>query len=222
MSVPQSIFEPQRDWDAVYAKSASYHFGEEPSQIAQTALRYFRALGGQTETAVALDLGSGEGRDTAFLAAAGLRVVARDVSPVGLQKTRELLSRRAISAERVDLAVGDAREFKYPQNAYDLALAANIYQFLPPAEVPRHIERLQLAVKPGGICAVGVFSPAMAAWGVSLDGFFAATADELLLYFPNDAWRLLDRTEYWTYRPATDSTPSFSYVVAQKLENAAS
>ena len=218
MSFSQSIFEPQRDWDAVYTKSASYHFGEEPSQLAQTALRYFQALGGQPETAVALDLGSGEGRDTAFLAASGLRVVARDVSPVGLQKTLALLDRRAASVERVDLALGDAREFDYPQNTYDLALAANIYQFLPPAEVPRHIERLQLATKPGGICAVGVFSPAMATWGVSLDGFFAATADELLTYFPNDAWRLLDRTEYWTYRPATNSMSSFSYVVAQKQE----
>ncbi len=173
-------------------------------------------MGGQPEDAVALDLGSGEGRDTAFLAASGLRVVARDVSPAGLQKTLALLDRRAVSVERVDLALSDVRDFEYPPEAYDLTLAANVYQFLPPGEVPGHLGRLQAATKPGGICAVGVFSPAMTAWGVTLDGFFAATADELLTYFPNDAWRLLDRTEYWTYRPATDSMPSFSSVVAQK------
>ena len=214
-----AVFQPQRDWDSVYARSGAYHFGEEPSQIAQTALRYFRLLGGPLETALALDLGSGEGRDTAFLAAAGLRVVARDIAPVGLQKTLALLAQRSVPRERVDLALGDVRAFDYPAHTYDIALAANVYQFLPPDEVPRHIAHLQAATRPLGICAVGVFSPAMAAWGVSLGSFFAATADELLAFFPKDRWRLLDRTEYWTYRPVDDTMPSFAFVVAQKLED---
>ena len=76
------------------------------------------------------------------------------------------------------------RDFDYPPDTYDLAMAANVYQFLPPDDVPAHIARLQAATKPGGLCAVGVFSPAMAKWGAQIGGFFAATAEELLAYFP--------------------------------------
>jgi len=212
-----SNFKPPSDWEAVYAATEDYHFGEEPSQIARTALSFYRMFDGPAD-GLALDLGSGEGRDTAFLAGAGLRLTARDWSPTGLEKTRRLLARKGIAPEKVDIVLGDARDFEYSPETYDLALAANVFQFLPPAEVPTHIARLQAATKPGGICAVGVFSPAMIAWGAEIGGNFCATADELLAYFSRDAgWLPLDRTEYWTYRPDRDMMASFAYVVARKL-----
>jgi len=212
-----SSFQPPRDWDAVYTATEDYFFGEEPSQIARSAVQFFQMFGGDPAQSLALDLGSGEGRDTAFLAAAGLRVTARDVSPAGLKKTQALLVRQGIPADRVDMAREDVCDFAYPPDTYDLTLAANVFQFLPPNDAPGHIERLKQATKTGGICAVGVFSPAMAEWGASIDGFFTATADELMAYFPKDAgWMLLDRTEYWIYRPHFETLGSFAYVVARK------
>ncbi len=219
MTDTEPKFEPPRDWDAVFADSETYFFGTEPSQIARTALRFFQELGGDPAAASALDLGSGEGRDTAFLAGAGMQVSARDLSGVGLEKTRALLARRGVPPERVDLALQDARFFDYPKEAYNLALAANVYQFLPPADAPGHISRLQSTVKPGGLCAVGVFSPAMASWGAKIAGFWTATADDLLTFFPESAgWLLLDRTEYWTYRPSDRKRASFAYVIARKAD----
>ena len=213
-------FQPPRDWDSVYAGSASYYFGTEPSQVASTAFRYFQIFGGDPTTAQALDLGSGEGRDTAFLARNGMQVTARDVSPVGLEKTRALLAQRGIPSERVDLAVCDVRAFECPIGAYDLALAANVFQFLPPAEVPVYFQKLKAATKSGGICAVGVFSPAMAEWGVNIDGFWTATTGDLITFFPKaDGWLLLDRTDYSSYHPRDDSMASFAYVIARKVEN---
>ena len=213
-----SVFRPPRDWETVYAADAkSYVFGEEPSQIARTALAFFHTFGGDPAQAVALDLGCGEGRDTAYLAAAGLRVVARDVAPTGLAKLAALFAKRGLSLSRVDAGVEDVQTFAYPEAAYDIALAANVFQFLRPEEAPAHIARLQEATKPGDICAVGVFSPAMLGWGAELDGLFTATPDALMAYFPSDTgWRLLDRTEYWTYRPKDDTMASFAYVVARK------
>ena len=210
-------FQPPRDWDAVYAASPSYFFGEEPSLLARSTLRFFRMLGGSPEGALALDLGSGEGRDTVFLAEAGFHVVARDIAPSGLQKTRALLSRRNVPLERVELALGDVGAFDYPADTYDLTLAANVYQFLPPDAVPAHIARLQAATKPGGLCAVGVFSSAMAGWGAQIAGFFAATGDELLAFFPVEAgWLLLDLTEYRHYSPRDGAMGSWVFVVARK------
>ena len=217
-----NAFQPPRDWEAVFAADPdAYFFGEEPSQIARTALHFFRTFGGDPAGSVALDLGCGEGRDTAFFAAAGLRVVALDIAPAGLAKTAALLKKRGLPRDHVDLGVGDVQDFTYPENAYDLALGANVYQFVRPEDVPGHIVRLQGATKPGGLCAVGVFSPAMLAWGAELSGLFTATPEELIAFFPAPAWRLLDRTEYWTYRPAEDTMASFTYVVARKTPHSA-
>lgn len=210
-------FRPPSDWETVYAADEGYHFGEEPSQIARTALSFYRFYDGPSD-GLALDLGSGEGRDTAFLARGGLKVVARDVSPTGLAKTRALLVRAGVAEDLVDLTQADVRDFEYPLEAYDLALAANVYQFLTPEEALLHIARLQSATKPGGICAIGVFSPAMAGWGAEIGDHFSATADELLAYFsPRSGWLPLDRTEYWTYRPENEMMVSFAYVVARKV-----
>ncbi|MDQ2687592.1 MAG: class I SAM-dependent methyltransferase [Armatimonadota bacterium] len=211
-------FRPPTDWEAVYAANfEAYTFGEEPSQLAQTALRFWQAFGGNAAQAMALDLGSGEGRDTAFLAGAGLRVVTCEVAPTGLEKTRRLLAQRDIPTERVEMTLSDVRDFDYPERTCDLALAANVYQFLSPDEAPAHIRRLAATLKPGGICAVGVFHPAMRDWGVNLEGHYTATADDLMAFFPDeDGWLLLDRTEYWTYRIPDAVRMSFAYIVARK------
>ena len=213
-----NAFRPPRDWEALYAGDLEgYVFGEEPSQIARTALSFFRAFGGDPAQAVALDLGCGEGRDTAYLSAAGMHVVARDIAPTGMSKMTALLARRGISPERIDAQVQDVRAFAYPAATYDIALAANVYQFLRPDEVPTHIRGLQASTKPGGICAVGVFSTSMRAWGADLEGLFSASPDELHGYFPASAgWLLLDRTEYWTYRPQEEALAAFTFVVARK------
>ncbi len=217
MPTQKPVFEPPRDWERVYAASPAYHFGEEPSQIARTAVRWFEAFGGEASAAGVLDLGSGEGRDTAFLAELGFAVTARDSAPTGLEKTRALLARRGISDARLDLALSDVRQYAFPENHFDIALAANVFQFLPPAEAPTYLERLKAATKLGGICAVGVFSPAMGAWGAKVEGFWTQTADDLLARFaPEDGWLALDRTEYWTYRQAEAMMASFAYVVARR------
>ena len=147
-----------------------------------------------------------------------MHVAARELSPAGLEKTRALLSERGVPLERVHLTQADVREFDFPASAYDLTLAANVFQFLPPAEALGYVRRFQSCTKPGGICALGVFSPAMGGWGVSLDRYWTQTADDLRALFPAAEWRLLDRTEYWTYRPADDLMASFAYVVARRLE----
>ncbi len=212
-----AIFEPPHDWEPVYAASPAYHFGEEPSQIARTAVRWFESFGGEASAARVLDLGSGEGRDTAFLAGLGFAVTARDSAPSGLAKTRALLARRGISESNVDLALGDVREYAFPKDHFHIALAANVFQFLPPADAPTYLERLKAATEPGGLCAVGVFSPAMGTWGANISGFWTQTADDLLARFaPEDGWLALDRTEYWTYREAEAMMASFAYVVARK------
>jgi SAM-dependent methyltransferase len=218
--IPKSrAFQPPTDWEAVFASTpASSFFGREPSAIATSAFRYLRAFGIEPAACVALDLGSGEGRDTVYLASAGIRVVSVDIAPSGIEKTRAMLGKAGVPEDRVDLRITDVREYEYPEHAFDLALAANVFQFLPPDDARIGIRNLQRTVKPGGICGVGVFSPAMAEWGTDISPYFTATADDLLAYFPeSEGWLLCDRTEYWILRPDDQTMGSFAFVVARKV-----
>jgi len=217
--IPTSrAFQPPTDWEEVFASTPSTSFfGREPSSIATSALRFLRAFGNDPAECVALDLGSGEGRDTVFFATAGMKVVSLDISPSGIEKTRVMLDKVGVPADLVDLGIVDVRDYDYPANTFDIAMAANVFQFLPHSEAIHGIAKLQHAAKPGGIVAVGVFSPAMEAWGTDLSGFFTATADELMKYFPlSDGWTICDRTEYWILRVDRDMMGSFAFVVARK------
>ncbi len=217
---PAGTFSPPLDWEAVYATEPdAYFFGQQASQIARSALAYFKVMGGEPHRARALDLGCGEGRDTVFLADAGFHVTARDIAPTGLAKLDALRARQNVPPERIEPALQDVRDFPYPPQVYDLALAANVYQFVTPEEAPVHIKRLQSTVKPNGICAVSVFSPAMVEWGAQVQGRYLATAEELMAFF-GDGWQVLDRTDCWVYRPPQNAMGSFVYVVARKGETA--
>jgi SAM-dependent methyltransferase len=217
--IPTSrALRPPKDWEPVFAgnPNAAY-FGTEPSALARSALRYLEAFGNKPADCIALDLGSGEGRDTVFLASAGLRVVARDIAPSGVAKTRTRLTQAGIDEGLVDIALADVREYDYPDQFFDIAMSANVFQFLTPDEARDGIEKLKRTAKPGGIVALGVFSPAMAGWGTDISPFFTATADDLLAFFPSaDGWLLCDRTEYWTYRVDNDTLGSFAFVVARR------
>jgi SAM-dependent methyltransferase len=223
---PTPAFRSTKDWEAVFAASPDgVHLGAEPSALTRSALGYLRAFTADVEDCVALDLGCGEGRDTVYLASAGLRVHAHDIAPTGIANARMRLERAGIDPGRVDLTITDIRSFDYPADTYDLALAANVYQFLGPDEGAGHIELLRRTVKRGGVLGVGVFSPAMAAWGTDISPYFTDSADDLLAHFPGAApgadaetaeWRLCDRTEYWTLRNSDGAYGSFAFVVVQR------
>jgi len=217
--IPNSkAFQPPTDWEQVFASTPSTSFfGREPSSIATSALRYLRAFGYDPAESIALDLGSGEGRDTVYLASTGMKVVSVDIAPSGIEKTRLMLDKAGVPADLIALRVEDVRRYDFPENTFDLAMAANVLQFLPHQDAIEGIVRLQRCAKPGGIVAVGVFSPAMEAWGTDLSGFFVASADELLKFFPlAEGWTICDRTDYWTLRVDRDMMGSFAFVVARK------
>ena len=105
----------------------------------------------------------------------------------------------------MDLARQDVRDFDYPDEAYDLALAVNVYQFLPPEEVPSHMQRLARRDQARRHLCRGRLQPGHVRVGRGdrrlLHGDGGRTAGVL----PRRAgWLLLDRTEYWIYRPAEE------------------
>jgi SAM-dependent methyltransferase len=85
-------------WDERYSQEG-FVYGTEPNE-------FLAAVAGRIPAGPVLSLGEGEGRNAAYLASLGHRVVAVDQSEVGLAKARALAADRGLTIEtvRADLA----------------------------------------------------------------------------------------------------------------------
>lgn len=93
----------------------------------------------------ALDLGTGEGRNSVWLAERGWQVTAVDFSPAGLDKARVIAADRGVAIRFVD---ADLREYLPKPASFDLVLL--LYLHLPWPEMVTVLERARGALAPGG------------------------------------------------------------------------
>jgi SAM-dependent methyltransferase len=124
-------------WNARYAEKGSA-WGREPNQF--VAAR----LGGLSPCRV-LDLGSGQGRNALWLAAAGHRVTAIDVSDVATAQARAEAEARGLD---VEFLAADLETWQPEPGEYDLVLLSYI-------QVPVTTRRIvhakaDRALRPGG------------------------------------------------------------------------
>lgn len=91
----------------------------------------------------ALDVATGTGRISVYLAAQGYDVDALDQSGEGLRIARENAERRGV-ADRCDWIQADALTFDYPEEAYDVVTARSF-------RVLDRLTDLKAALRPGGV-----------------------------------------------------------------------
>ena len=132
----------QRQWDEAYT-SAELVWTAEANRFVVEELAGLAA-------GRALDLGTGEGRNTIWLAERGWQVTAVDFSAVGLAKAAELAARRGVTGVR--WVEADLREYEPGPAAYDLVLLA--YVHLPPDEFGALLQMAASALAPGGTLLV--------------------------------------------------------------------
>lgn len=128
------------EWDTRYDRE-DYLFGTKPNAfLASQASRLERGM-------QALAVADGEGRNGVWLAEQGLEVVALDASSIGLNKSRELATRRGVTLTTVqaDLAV-----WEWESERYDAVIAIFI-QFAAPTLRNRMFEGFHTSLKPGGL-----------------------------------------------------------------------
>jgi len=134
------------DWDARYA-APGFAYGTEPN-------RFLADVVGRLPSGRALSLGEGEGRNAAFLAEMGWRVVGVDRSRVGLRKARGLARERDLS---VAVCVADLAAFPLPADRFDLILS--IFCHLPrPVRRTVH-QAVRRALRPGGAYVCEAYTP---------------------------------------------------------------
>lgn len=93
----------------------------------------------------ALDMGSGPGRNSLWLARQGWAVHAVDVSAVGLEQAAQQAATEGLT---VTTEYGDVRTWAPAAASYDLVVLANLH--LNQSDLPGVLERLAGALEPGG------------------------------------------------------------------------
>lgn len=135
-------------WNQRYAVE-EYIFGTEPNAFLRAQAHRFTP--GQKVLAVA----DGEGRNGVWLARQGLDVLAVDVSPPALEKSRKLADLHGVTLE-TELA--DLFAWEWGEERFD-AVVAIFIQFVPP-EGRRRLHRLmRQALKPGGLILLQGYTP---------------------------------------------------------------
>jgi len=91
----------------------------------------------------ALDIATGTGRNSVFLAEQGYTVDALDRSRVGLEVARENAEKRGV-ADNCTWIEADALEYAYPEETYDV-ITARSFRILD------RLTDIKAALKPGGV-----------------------------------------------------------------------
>ncbi len=133
-------------WDDVYSCD-DYYYGTAPNNFLAQQIQHLHGR--------VLSLAEGEGRNAVFMAERGLDVWAVDGSPIGLEKARALAACRNVSFET---QVVDLTKFVPPAKSIDGAVS--IFAHLPSAALSLLHQRVEQALRPGGVFILEGYSQA--------------------------------------------------------------
>lgn len=155
-------------WNERYSEEG-YAYGAEPNDFLAEVVDHIPA-------GTVLCLAEGEGRNAVFLAERGYKVVAVDLSSVGLEKARDLAVSRGVS---IDTVVADLTAFSYERGLY--AGIVSIWAHIPP-EARRNVHaRCVEALAPGGVMVLEAYTPSQVGRGTGgpPDPSMCMSADDL-------------------------------------------
>lgn len=138
----------QDGWQVIFNNiysSASTGFSTRPNALLMSAIEG-RAAGR------ALDAGMGQGRNSVFLALKGWTVTGFDVSDAGLAIARKNAEKAGV---RITAVQKSEQDFDYGVNQWDLM----VFTYVPfRVESAEYVQRLQRALRPGGLVVVESFA----------------------------------------------------------------
>lgn len=133
--------QDDHDWEEYYEKIK----GRAPRKLLLDALTYFRD-GGENENRLAIDLGCGDGTESAVMLERGWSVLAVDGEAAAI---RHLLGKvPAENRSRLQTQVAKFKDVVLP--AADLIHASLSIPFCEPEHFPALWQKIRHAIKPGG------------------------------------------------------------------------
>jgi SAM-dependent methyltransferase len=132
------------NFDKIYALDDP-PFEFHPSAFLRTAI-------GRVKPGAALDVSMGQGRNATYLARQGWTVTGIDISAHGLEVARENAAKAGV---RIAAEQADFNTYDFGRERWDLI--AMIFAWTPMHDV-RFVQRIQAALKPGGLAVVEQFN----------------------------------------------------------------
>jgi SAM-dependent methyltransferase len=172
-------------YDAAVAKRDQQE--KQPWKIAERTafLRRVQADGGRR----LLEIGAGTGQDSAAFQASDLEVTATDLSAAMVARCRE---------RGVDARVMDVLQLDFPPGWFDAAYSLNCLLHVPDADLPKALESIAAALRPGGLFFLGVYGAEAASEGPGAwddydpPRFFAWRTDEQIMRFARSSFAVED------------------------------
>ena len=145
-TTPSPQANPAAFWNGRYAEPG-YAYGEQPND-------FLRDQAAALPPGDALCLAEGEGRNAVHLAQLGYRVLAQDLSAVGLAKAEALAQSRGVT---IQTSCGDLAALQPAPQSVDLVVA--IWMHLPPPLRAQVLSRAVAALRPGGHLILEAYTP---------------------------------------------------------------
>lgn len=180
----RSFADPLARWNERFS-AQGYLFGEEPNAYLASQAQHLRP-------GSALSVADGEGRNSVWLAGRGLRVEAFDFSPVAVDKARALAQRHGV---QVALHCATWQDFTWKQAAYDNVVGI-FFQFADPADRTDLFQRMDAALRPGGVLLIQGYGKEQMRFGTGGPGKLDHLYDEALLREAFPAYEVLDLRTY--------------------------
>ncbi len=170
-------------WNGRYA-AEGWLFGTAPNDTLVAHAHLFAA--GDRVLCVA----DGEGRNSTWLAERGCRVVAFDVSEVGLRKAGALAAGRGVAVEHRLSSIDDWAWSPAAGEAPFDAVVAVFVQFATPAQRAAMFEGFARALRPGGVLLLVGYGPLQMSHRTGGPGIPEHLYDEPMLRDAFAGWRI--------------------------------
>jgi tellurite methyltransferase len=139
-------------FDDIYGKTEEiFYYGTEPTRELKDFLEENHPPRGE-----ALDIGSGEGRNTLLLAQYGYHVHAVDYSAQGIRKLEKFV--QAHNLHNIRYSIEDARMIKLESNSYSAIVAVTLLDHMTEEEGKKVASSLLSSLKPGGFIYIETFT----------------------------------------------------------------
>jgi tellurite methyltransferase len=152
----------RKKWEERYDRTDSV-YGPQASEFLSSNAAFLPRCG------LALDLASGEGPNSIFLAERGIHVIAVDISAHALERCLRRARDRMLA---VDVAVVDLTAFPVPQKMFDVIV---VFNYLQRSLAPAIIEGL----RPGGLLVYETLTMDHLVWNAEFNREFLLERGEL-------------------------------------------
>ena len=138
-------------WSASYSSIPPWDVGHPQQVFIKLVER------GELAPSRVLDIGSGPGENTIFLAEQGFSAVGIDFTPEAVEIARNRAAQREVDAEFVQGNVLDLEQF-FEANSFDYVIDSGLFHSIRPEDLDQFVRQVRHVLKPGGVYYILCFS----------------------------------------------------------------